>query len=62
MKTFSFIDKKLQDFIRYIDTNEIVKIKASNTASAADEMFAVARNGSTNWTNTGTRTWCWEDM
>jgi hypothetical protein len=62
VKTYSFIDKELQDFIRYSDSNEVIKIQADNSSNAGYMMFMSVRSTETTWTNTGTSTWCWDDM
>lgn len=65
MKTFSFIDSGNQDFVRY-ETHEskygIVKIEAEDHGHAQELMFETDLCEDTNWTNTGVKTWCWEDM
>ena len=62
MKTFSFIDAELQDFVRSDKDNQVVKIQAEDHGHANHLMFEGDLCEQTNWTNTGVKTWCWEDM
>ena len=62
MKTFSFLDCESQDLLKYHNGN-VVRIKAEDHAHA---MYQLIDEGLVddceNWTNTGIKTWCWEDM
>jgi len=62
MKTFSFLDCESQDLLRDI-SGHIVRIKADDHAHA---QYILIDEGlcdtCVNWTNTGTKAWCWEDM
>lgn len=62
MKTFSFIDKDLKDFVRRDHDNEVLIIEADDHGHAQHLMFETSLCEQTNWTNTGVKTWCWEDM
>jgi hypothetical protein len=61
-KTFSFIDAQLQDFVRSDSDNKVVRIQAEDHGHANHIMFESDMCDRTNWTNTGVKTWCWEDM
>ncbi|WP_010603976.1 hypothetical protein [Pseudoalteromonas maricaloris] len=60
MKTFSFLDCESQDLIRV--NGQIVRIKADDHHHAFDLFIDTIADNSENWTNTGTKAWCWEDM
>lgn len=65
--TYSFIDAENQDFVRFDDNHhpqygKIVKIKANSHGEANSKMFESDLCDLTDWTNTGVKTWCWEDM
>ena len=62
MKTYSFIDYENQDFVKY-NNGKIVKIKSSSRESVMEDFCSDGRiYGKTDWTNSGTVIWCWEDM
>ena len=62
MKTFSFLDFESQDLLRYLSGN-VVRVEAEDHAHAnhilIDESLC---DDCVNWTNTGTKAWCWDDM
>lgn len=59
MATFSFIDFGLKDFTR-TDDGEVL-IKEFTTYQDADNFVADGGLNDYDWTNRGTRKWCWED-
>jgi hypothetical protein len=68
MKKFSFIDCENEDFVRYetdsfqCGSGEIVYVQAEDHGHAQSIMFEDGLCERTDWTNTGVKTWCWEDM
>lgn len=60
MPNYSFIDSENRDFVRYLVDREIVTIDAPNVESAEDWLLTNG-DAKTDWTNTGTRFWCWDD-
>ena len=66
MKTFSFIDCGAEEMVSWLDGNanedETVKIEAVNHGDANQKFFESGLCNETDWTNTGVKVWCWEDM
>ncbi|MAD76899.1 MAG: hypothetical protein CML20_19310 [Rheinheimera sp.] len=61
MKTFSFIDFGLKDFLRD-EFNEVIKINAEDNHHALDLFLAPGGVADkSDWTNKGLKSWCWED-
>ena len=61
MKTFSFIDYGNKDFVKY-EGGITVRVSAEDHGHAQSIMFEDGLCENTDWTNTGVKTWCWEDM
>ena len=66
MKTFSFMDFTNQDFVKWdlghINSGKTVKINAEDHEHAQYKFIEQSLCEDTDWTNTGVRSWCWEDM
>ena len=62
---YSFIDFKLKDFVRYDDFDkdnfENVVIIDANSNEEAEDWLLKHADSETDWTNSGTRFWCWDD-
>lgn len=61
LKTFSFLDYESQDLLKI--NGEVVRIKAESHHHAKILFFEDGIcDMAENWTNTGSATWCWEEM
>ena len=62
LKTFSFLDFGSKDLLKK-KHGQIVKIKAEDHHHAFDIFIDQGVcDECINWTNTGTKAWCWEEM
>ena len=61
-KTFSFLDCESKDLLKY-ENGHTVRIQAEDHADANYQLIELGLcDDCVNWTNTGTKAWCWEDM
>lgn len=57
MPRYSFIDFGNEDFVRD-EADQTVTIEAEDAAAAED--WLLSNHQQTDWSNNGTRIWCWD--